>query len=57
MKLLNVEEAANYLRISKHMIYVYTSKHKIPFEKIGSRVVFSDEDLDAWIKSKRQGIK
>lgn len=44
------DETADYLRISKATLYNYVYKRKIPFHKVGSRVLFIYEELDAWIE-------
>jgi excisionase family DNA binding protein len=52
-------ETAEYLRISKSTLYNYVYMRKIPFHKIGNRVIFIFDELDAWIeeqtKAKNEG--
>ena len=48
--LLNVQEAASYLRISVSTLYRWVHQKKIKHVKIGSRVLFSQDDLKEFIK-------
>jgi excisionase family DNA binding protein len=50
-KLLNLQEAAEYLGVSKLTIYGWTSKGKIPYRKIGRLLRFDSVDLEAWTMS------
>ena len=49
--LLNVQEAASYLRISVSTLYRWVHQKKIKHVKIGSRVLFSQEYLDEFINN------
>ncbi|MBR1908051.1 helix-turn-helix domain-containing protein [bacterium] len=49
-KLLNVQETACYLNIAKSTLYRWVHQKKIKFVKIGSRVLFSQDDLKEFIK-------
>lgn len=53
--LLTVDEAVEYLRISKNTLYGYTSKGCIPHIKQGKRVLFRKSQLDAWLDAKQRG--
>jgi excisionase family DNA binding protein len=53
-KLYSKTEAANYLKIPEDTIYQLTSKRRIPFSKVGRRLVFRQEDLDKWLQDNRQ---
>jgi excisionase family DNA binding protein len=46
-----VSEAAAFLNVSKGLIYKLTGSRRIPFYKIASRVMFSEEQLLSWVKS------
>ena len=49
-KPLTLEEAAEYLDVSKSHLYKLTSAHKIPhYKPQGKRVYFSTSELDAWL--------
>lgn len=43
------EETATYLRISISTLYKYVHQKKIPFHKLGNRVIFIFDELDDWI--------
>jgi excisionase family DNA binding protein len=53
--LLTVDEAVDYLRISKNTLYGYTSQGRIPHIKQGKRVLFRKSQLDAWLDAKQRG--
>ena len=53
--LLSISETAKALNISVSSLYRLTSQHKIPHIKIGSRVVFQPDKIDAWLNS--QAVK
>lgn len=47
-RLMNIEEAAEFLRIPVSTIY--QKANEIPHEKVGKRLVFSDRGLIRWMK-------
>jgi DNA binding domain, excisionase family len=49
--LLNIKEAASYLRISVSTLYRWVHQKKIKHAKIGSRVLFSQDSLDEFINN------
>ncbi|MFC1870510.1 response regulator [Chloroflexota bacterium] len=49
-KLLNIKEAAAYLRISQSTIYKLVEKDKIPAKKVGGAWRFQRTMLDDWLK-------
>lgn len=53
MKLLNIKEASEFLRISEITLYKYVSKRSVPFIKVGRKVLFNLEDLEKWVENKR----
>lgn len=50
---MSVDEAADYLRCSKHRIYDLTSTRTLPHFKFGSRLLFSQKELDAWLNESK----
>ena len=48
-KLLNVQETACYLNIAKSTLYRWVHQKKIKHAKIGSRVLFSNDDLKEFV--------
>lgn len=56
--MLDAQEAADYLKISYYTILDKAKKGVIPCVKVGARVLFSQEGLDAWIEDQEaQSIK
>ena len=51
--ILNVREAAEYTRLKAATIYLYVQRRKIPFLKIGSRVLFEQSALEEWVAAHR----
>jgi excisionase family DNA binding protein len=49
--LLSVEEAAHALSISIHTLRAWVSQKRIPYVKLGRRVLFQSEHLQAYIDS------
>jgi excisionase family DNA binding protein len=49
--LLSVEEAAEYLGLSKHTIRAWLIQRRLPFLKLGGRVLLRHEDLVAFVNS------
>lgn len=54
-ELLNVEEAAAFLKVKADTIYAWVHMRRIPFRKHGSRLVFSKWELQEW--SKAQAVR
>ena len=48
-KLLTIDEASEYLGISKLTLYGWVSARKLGFIKVGRLVKFKQEHLDRWI--------
>jgi excisionase family DNA binding protein len=49
-RLLDINEAADYLNLSTSTLYSWVSQRRIPHLKIGGRVRFDKKVLDRWIK-------
>jgi excisionase family DNA binding protein len=64
-RLITAKEAGQYLSLSTDTIYRMASQKKLPYLKIGDRVVFDIKALDRWIEKhmvketawKRQELK
>ena len=52
--LLNIQEAADFLRLSVPTLYGKVSARLIPFSKPGKRLYFSKAELTEWIKQGRK---
>lgn len=52
---LNLEEACEYLGVSKSYLYKLSSANKIPsYKPNGKKLFFSREELDEWLLQNRQ---
>jgi len=49
-RLLNIQEASQYVGLSVHTLYTMVSQRRIPFVKMGRLTKFDIGLLDAWIK-------
>ena len=54
---LDINEAANYLKIARQTLYGFTSQRLIPFIKKGKRIYFRKSDLENWLLSGRKATK
>lgn len=52
-KILNVDEAAKYLTVTKSHIYKLTSQNEIPHYKRGKKIYFKRAELDEWLTKHR----
>lgn len=50
-KIMSVEEAADFLKVSTQFLYIKKHEGKIPHRKIGGRLVFLQSELYEWVKS------
>lgn len=50
-KLFTIDEAANFLNLSKPTLYRLVSEKNIPHSKKGKRLYFSREKLTEWVES------
>lgn len=50
-QILTIEQASEFLNLSKNTLYGYVQKSKIPVSKKGKRLYFSKLELLEWIKS------
>jgi excisionase family DNA binding protein len=51
-RLLTISEVADLLRVEVSTIYVWTSKRKIPFRKVGGRLRFDYDEIISWTMPK-----
>ncbi len=49
--LLSIDEAANFLNLTGHTLRSWVHQKRLPFIKLGSRVLFRPEDLESFINS------
>jgi len=52
MDIFTIKEAAAMLRVTRRTLYRHT---EIPRIRIGHKIMFLREDLEAWVHSRRQG--
>lgn len=48
-ELLTSDEAAGYTRLAKQTLYDYVHMRRIPYYKIGKKLVFRVSELEKWI--------
>ncbi|MBI4282178.1 MAG: helix-turn-helix domain-containing protein [Chloroflexi bacterium] len=52
---MTLQEIAEYLQLSKDLIYRLAQKGKIPASKVGGRWRFKKEKIDQWVESQGRG--
>ena len=55
-KCIGIEEAAEYMDVTKDTVRNWIKKTSIPAHKIGKLWKFKKSELDAWIKSGKSAI-
>lgn len=50
-EILNITEAASFLRIAKSTLYKLTHRKSIPFHKPTGRILFKRKELITWLES------
>jgi len=50
-ELLTIEQAADFLSLSKFTVYTLVNQRQIPFMKKSKRLYFSKDELLTWLKS------
>ncbi len=53
---IGIEDAANYLGVTKETVRNWIKKTDIPAHKIGKLWKFKMSELDAWVKSGKSAI-
>ncbi|MBO7430258.1 MAG: helix-turn-helix domain-containing protein [Spirochaetia bacterium] len=56
IKLLSVGEVAAALQVKISTVYQYVNAGKLPCVKVGRRIRFKEEDIEAWIKSNSREV-
>jgi len=54
---MTVEEAAEFLGVSRNNVYVAAREGRIPSFKVGSLIRFDLDELRAWLESNRPQVK
>ena len=52
-KLLDIQQTAALLNISVKSIYGLTCAKRIPYVKIGARVLFDQGEINAWVEGQK----
>jgi len=55
-RLINIQEASEYLGIKKNTLYSWVSERRIPNVKLGGRVMFEIAELDKFIEKNKRPI-
>ena len=50
--LLSIQEASGMLRLAVPTLYKYIYQKRIPYIKLGGRVLFDPEKLREWVQNK-----
>lgn len=53
---LQIDDVSKKLNLAKSTLYSYVGKHKIPFIKIGGKLLFPEIDLINWLNSMKQTV-
>ena len=51
--LLDVNDVAEYLGVSRLTVYKWTSARELHLANLGARTVFRSNDIEAWIEGRR----
>lgn len=54
-KYLSVDEASRLLHVQPQTIYKWICEKRIPSIAVNGRTLFDEEELHAWIESKKRG--
>lgn len=55
---LTLEELSQYIGVSKHTLYMWNSKNKIPYYKPDGKIIFYKlEDVDSYVLDPKNRIK
>ena len=55
--LYDLKEIAKYLRRSELSVRRLVWEKKIPFYKIGGKILFKETDIEKWLEKKKKGEK
>jgi len=56
-RLIDIDELADYLKLQKQTIYNWLHQGKIAGIKVGGVWRFDRREVDAWLRSRRRGIR
>lgn len=52
-KMMTINELAEFLSVSRHTIYGWTSMRSLPYYKLGRTVRFRKKDIEAWLEKQK----
>jgi len=55
-RFLKVEEVATLLRCKRRTIYDMVEQERIPYRKVGGRLLFDADEIIEWTKQKRRDL-
>ena len=53
---LTIKELSKWIRLSESHLYCLVSKNKIPYIKLGGKLLFSTERITQWIEFSSRGM-
>ncbi len=53
LDVLTLQEAASLMRVSKMTVYRLTYNRQIPFTRVGSKLLFLKNDIEAFLNKNR----
>jgi excisionase family DNA binding protein len=56
-RLLTIKDASTYLSVHIWFLRTCAWERKIPFLKLGNRLLFDIRDLDAFVAAQKQGVQ
>ena len=48
-ELLSVKELARLIKVNKNTLYLWVNQRKIPYIKLGAKVLFDEKDIESWV--------
>lgn len=55
--MFNIKELSSYLQISTSLIRKLVRNGSIPYNRIGTKLLFPRTEIDMWLKENQGGIK
>jgi len=55
MQTMSYTEAADFIKVKEGTLRNWVAQKKVPFHKVGRKVVFFQEELEKWILSGESG--
>jgi excisionase family DNA binding protein len=55
--IMNIGEVSGKIRIAVSTLRKYVMLKKIPFRKVGTRVIFDEEQIDEWLVGFSDGLE